>query len=196
MSINLLDDVAPASDLGALMQIGIAMQELEKAIASTEESLKMQKQELQQLSENILPDMMQELKVKNFTLEDGSKVEVHDILSASVPSQTAIDRCKTEEDKMAMIARQQDCLNWLRDNNLGSVIKSNVEVRFGKDDDEQCNKFIESLVDQGMFFKRSIGVHPQTLTKVISEKKSSGVNVPDEIFRVYTGRKATIKRGK
>jgi len=197
MSINLLEDVAPASeDLGAVVDMALAMQALEEAIASTEESLKQMKQELTRLAEQGLPDLMQNLRIQEFTLDNGNKVEVQDVISASVPSQTAIDRCKTEEDKLEMKLRLEQCLAWLRENGAGDIIKSNVEVRFGKDEDERANEFCKSIVDRGLVYKRAIGVHPGTLTSFIKEQLSVGKNIPHELFRVYSGRKAIIKRGK
>ena len=135
-NIDLLEDVAPASnELGAVADMANRMLNLEKEISLLEESLKQKKQDLTKLAEQDLPDLMQELNVRDFTLSNGAKVEVNDIVSGSVPSAGAIDRAKGD-DKVAMEIRQQQCFDWLRHNGAGDLIKSNVEVHFGRNEDD------------------------------------------------------------
>ena len=146
------------------------------------------------LAEQDLPDIMQELNLKDFTLKNGAKVEVKEVISGSVPSQGAIDRAKEEDKKVELQMLQQQCFDWLRANGGGDLIKSNVEVQFGKDEDEACNQFTKRLRDEKLYYKRAVGVHPATLNKYIQERLGDGKDVPLEMFRVYTGRKANIRR--
>jgi len=193
--IDLLEDVAPASnELGAIADMAQRMFDLENEINKLDETLKQKKQDLKMLAEQDLPDLMQELNIKDFTLSNGAKVEVKDVISASVPSQGAIDRIKDEDEKEAMRDLQQQCFDWLRDNNLGNLIKSNVEVQFGRDEDEACNAFTEELRDRKLYYKRAVGVHPGSLNATLKERLSEGKDVPVEMFRVYMGRKANIRR--
>ena len=39
------------------------------------------------------------------------------------------------DDKVNMEIRQQHCFDWLRKNGAGDLIKNNVEVQFGRDED-------------------------------------------------------------
>jgi hypothetical protein len=193
--IDLLEDVAPASnELGAVTGMAQKMYDLENEIASLEEQLKSKKQDLRMLAEQDLPDIMQELNLKDFTLKNGAKVEVKEVISGSVPSQGAIDRAKEEDKRVELQMLQQQCFDWLRANGGGALIKSNVEVQFGKDEDEACNKFTQQLRDEKLYYKRAVGVHPATLNKYIQERLGDGKDVPLEMFRVYTGRKANIRR--
>ena len=90
MSINLLDDVAPASnELGAIADMAQQMFDLEEEIVAIELSLKQKKQDLNKLANQDLPDLMQELNIKDFSLNNGAKVKVEDVVSASVPSPSA-----------------------------------------------------------------------------------------------------------
>ena len=193
--IDLLEDVAPASnELGAISDMAQKMYDLENEINKLEESLKEKKQDLRMLAEQNLPDLMQELNLKDFTLKNGSKVEVKEIISGSVPSQGAIDRAKDEQSRVSLQMLQQQCFDWLRNNGGAAMIKSNVEVQFGKDEDDVCNEFTQRLRDEKLYFKRAVGVHPATLNKYIQERLGDGKDVPLEMFRVYTGRKANIRR--
>ena len=88
--IDLLEDVAPASnELGAIADMAQRMHDLEDEINRLDEALKAKKQDLKMLAEQDLPDLMQELNIKNFTLSNGAKVEVKDVIQASVPSQAS-----------------------------------------------------------------------------------------------------------
>tara|TARA_R110000851_G_scaffold119726_1_gene247600 strand:+ start:126 stop:713 length:588 start_codon:yes stop_codon:yes gene_type:complete len=193
-NIDLLEDVAPASnELGAVADMASRMLNLENEINLLEESLKQKKQDLTKLAEQDLPDLMQELNVRDFTLSNGAKVEVNDIISGSVPSAGAIERAKGD-DKIVLEMRQQHCFDWLRDNKAGDLIKNNVEVQFGRNEDDDCNAFAKELADRKIYYKRSIGVHPGSLNSFIKERMSDGKEVPHDLFKVYTGRRAKIRR--
>ena len=194
MKIDLLDDVAPASnEIGAVADMASRMLNLQEEIIRSEEALKQKKQALTKLAEQDLPDLMMELNIKDFTLSNGAKVEVNDIISGSVPAAGAIDRAKGD-DKIDLEMRQENCFDWLRANGAGDLIKSNVEVQFGRDEDDACNSFIDELQDRHIYYKRAKAVHPGTLNSFIKERLSEGKEVPHDLFRIYTGRKAKIRR--
>ena len=122
--INLLEDVAPASnEIGALTDAIDRVQKLEKEIESLREEAKGKEQTLRKLTEQEIPDLMTELNVKNFTLTDGSKVGLVDIVSASIPSAGSIERA-SGDSKEELYERQQACFDWLRKNGGGELIKS------------------------------------------------------------------------
>jgi len=195
MTINLLEDVAPTSNsLGAITDMGQRMFDLEREIDSLENLLKEKKQSLTKLAEQDLPDLMQELNVKEFTLNNGAKCEIQDITSGSIPSASAIARAKTDEDKNELEVRQQQCFDWLRSTGNGSLIRSNVEVQFGRDEDKLCNDFTKELQDRSIHYRRAVGVHPATLNSFLKEKIENGSNVPRDTFKLFEGRKAKIRR--
>ena len=137
-------------------------------------SLKQKKQDLDKLATQDLPDLMQELNLKNFTLNNGAKVLVDDVLSGSIPSASSILRAKGE-DKMEKEMRQEQCFDWLRANGGSDLIKSNVEVQFGRDEDQLCNDFTKELQDKIYTLQEEqVGVHPATLNSFLKEKIESG----------------------
>ena len=195
MSIKLLDDVAPASnELGAIADMAQQMFDLEEEIVAIELSLKQKKQDLNKLANQDLPDLMQELNIKDFSLNNGAKVKVEDVVSASVPSQSSIIRAKGD-DKAELEIRLQQCFEWLRANGGAELIKSNVEVQFGRDEDALCNEFTQELKNRSLHYKRAIGVHPATINSFIKEKIDNGQNIPRDLFKIYEGRRAKIRKG-
>ena len=170
------------------------MFDLEEEIVAIELSLKQKKQDLNKLANQDLPDLMQELNIKDFSLNNGAKVKVEDVVSASVPSQSSIIRAKGD-DKAELEIRQQQCFEWLRANGGAELIKSNVEVQFGRDEDALCNEFTQELKNRSLHYKRAIGVHPATINSFIKEKIDNGQNIPRDLFKIYEGRRAKIRKG-
>lgn len=194
MIVNLLDDVAPASnEIGALTEAATRLKEHQENILRLEDELKLEKQSAKEISEQELPDLMTELNCKKFSLLDGCQVEVLDIVSASIPSAGAIDRAKGD-NREELYERQQQAFEWLRKNGGGDLIKSNVEIQFGKGEDDRCTEFKKDLRQRRFFYHDSMGVHPQVLKAFIKECLTSGKNVPPEIFKLYTGQKVQIRR--
>jgi len=195
-AIDLLADVAPTSneEIGALAELAQQMVYLENEIERDEESLKQKKQNLRMLAERDIPDMMQELNVRSFELTDGSAIEVKPIIQASIPSAGAIERAKEESVRAELVVLQQQCFNWLRDNGGGDLIKSAVEVKFGRGEEQDCKNFTEQLKDNNLNYKQATSVHPQTLNGFMKERIEEGKDVPMELFRVFTGRRANIKK--
>ena len=84
--------------LGALNDMAQQMYDLQKEIQDLTELLKQKKQNLTMLAEKDLPDLMQELNFRNFTMDStGAKVIVEEVTSGSIPSQTAINRAKGDD---------------------------------------------------------------------------------------------------
>jgi hypothetical protein len=50
------------------------------------------------------------------------------------------------------------------------------------------------LRDRSIFYKRATGVHPAQLTAYIKEMLSEGKSIPHDLFKIYTGRRAKIRR--
>ena len=192
--INLLTDVAPASnELGAIAEAAERAQRLRDEIDELTQQLKEKEQKLKSLTEQEMPDLMQELNIKEFTLTNGSKIGLVDFVSASVPSASAIERAKGD-NKEELYERQQQCFKWLRKNGGAELIKSNVEVAFGKGEDKNCNQFKKELRDRKIFYRDSMGVHPQSLKAFVGECLGRGIKVPNDMFKLYIGQRVQIRR--
>ena len=195
--IDLLEDVTPASnEIGVITDLAQKMYSLEDEIAKLEEQLKQRKQDLKVLAEETIPDTMHELNLKDFTLRNGAKITIKEFIKASIPTQSAIDRAKDEDEKVKLKLLQQQGFDWLKANGAADLIKNTVEVQFGRDENEACNEFTEQLRENKTLYKRSMGVHPGTLSKFLQDRLENGKKVPMETFRVYTGRIANIRRTK
>jgi len=194
MEINPLEDVAPTSnELGAVSGLAERQRNLEDEIASLEALLKQAKKNLRIVSEQDLPLLMQSLNIKEFKLNDGTRVSVNEIVSGSIPSQGAIDKSKGDiRDELKL--RQQRCFEYLRKNKADALIRNVVEVQFQSGEDKHCDAFVKELAEKDHLYSLKAGVHPQSLNAWLKEQLVGGKNVPYEDFRLFTGHRAKIER--
>ena len=151
----------------------------EERVSSLEEQLKTAKAKLIELTDSDLPDLMQEIGLTEFTLEDGSKLEIKQTYGARIP-----------------VEHRDAAFAWLKDNGHDDLIKNLVSVPFGRGEEKKATYFIEIAQKNGYQPDQKKEVHPQTLKAFVKEQLQKGQAVPMDLFGVYTGHRATIKRGK
>jgi hypothetical protein len=151
----------------------------EEQVKEAEARLKILKEQSRDLAERQLPDAMAEVGMAKFVLTDGSEVTVKPYYSA-----------KIGEDK------RDECFNWLQDHGHEALIKDEVSVTFNKGEHERAEEFKTQLEQQGIEYNGKMGVHPQTLTAFVREQVESGAEFPLELFNVYIGQIAKVKRSK
>ena len=151
--------------------------DLEKEIKDLEEQLKETKSRHRAVSELELPEAMQEANLAEIVLTNGSKISVKPFYKGYI----------SEENR-------EDAMAWLVDNNHGSLIKNEVTLKFGKDEDEKATVTVEQLKQQGLDPNVKQGVHPQTLNAFIKEQIIGGKDIPAETFGIFVGSRANIKQ--
>ena len=152
--------------------------DLEKEIKDLEEQLKETKSRHRAVSELELPEAMQEANLAEIVLTNGSKISVKPFYKGYI----------SEENR-------EDAMAWLVDNNHGSLIKNEVTLKFGKDEDEKATATVKQLKQQGLSPDVKQGVHPQTLNAFIKEQITGGKDIPSDIFGIYVGSAPTLNRG-
>ena len=153
------------------------MQIIQKDIAQNEEYLKQRKQELEQISGEAIPTMLSEMGLSYLKLADGSSVEVKTNYSATITQ-----------------ANKEKAFNWLRENGLGDIIKNELIVSFGRNEDNKAAAYAELAKGQGYQPTQKLKVEPMTLKALVRERIEGGKSLPTEIFSVFIGNKTTIKR--
>jgi hypothetical protein len=163
----------------ALRQISeLARRQLdwEHEIERLEDLQKQANEALRKIQEEDLPAAMAEAGMKSFTLENGAKITVKDEVAVSIPKD-----------------RKYEAYKWLRDNGYGDVIKHNVVVEFGKEDDAAALRLMEYCQKQGKHAEDQQSVHAQTLKALVKEQLAKGVEIPFDLFGAYPYSKAVIK---
>jgi hypothetical protein len=155
----------------------LKLQSLENEIKGDEEVLKNKKKSAAMLSEEIIPTMMTEMSLSSIKLADGSAVEVKPVYGASIP-----------------VSKREEAFKWLRDNGLGDLIKNEVTVSFGRNEDNKAATYAVLAQGQGYQPVQKLKVEPMTLKALVRERIESGREIPSDLFNVYAGSRTTIKR--
>ena len=163
-----------------LAKVGVLINKLQKmqeTYQKQEDELKKFNQEILEMETRVLPDIMMELGVAEFTNTDGIKIMIKPFVSAHI-----------SKDKL------EDAHTWLRKNGHGDLIKHLVSVDVGKKEND-ANQAISALSSLGLEPIDKEQVHPQTLKAFVREQVESGKPFPLELFGAFLGQKATIKKG-
>ena len=153
------------------------MQSIQKDIEQNEEYLKQRKKELELISGEAIPTMLTEMGLSYLKLTDGSSVEVKTNYSATIT-----------------LANKEKAFNWLRENGLGDIIKNELTVSFGRNEDNKAAAYADLAKGQGYQPTQKLKVEPMTLKALVRERIEGGKPLPTEIFNVFIGNKTTIKR--
>ena len=167
---------------GNLQTLADQVQMLEgvsKRIETSEKNLKDLKKEFDRLSGEVIPTMMAEMGLSHLKLMDGSSVDVKPNYSASIT-----------------VANKDAAFNWLRNNGLGDIIKNEILVSFGRNEDIKAATYAELAKGQGFQPTQKMKVEPMTLKALVRERIEAGQEMPTEIFGVFSENKTTIKRNK
>ena len=148
-------------------------------IEATEEKLKELKKKRDHISGEVIPTMMSEMGLAELKLHDGSHLKVSTSYRATI----------TEANKEA-------AFNWLRENGLGDIIKNEISVSFGRNEDNKAADYAELAKGQGFQPTQKMKVEPMTLKALVRERIEAGKEMPTEIFGVFSENKTTIKRNK
>lgn len=128
-----------------------------------------------------LPELLKELKLDMIRLEDGTEIEVDAEIKCSITKAVA-----------------DQAYAWLRQNNFGGLIKTNVSVDFGKEEKDKADKLAAQLGKKFENVVEKETVHPATLKSFVKEQLEAGALSASELklFSVYQYSVAKLKLPK
>ena len=173
------DSMKKTNNIQSLADQVERLESLNARLALQEDNMKSTKKDIERLSGEVIPTMMTEMGLSELKLQDGSHLKVSTSYKAHI----------TEANKQA-------AFNWLRDNGLGDIIKNEISVSFGRDEDNKAATYAELAKGQGLDPTQKLKVEPMTLKALVRERIEAGKEMPTEIFGVFTENKTTIKRNK
>lgn len=160
----------PKITLEALMNKAREMEALAQRHAAKLDEAKTIKEQYDKMAFEDLPEAMQMMGLKTLGLASGAELNLQEIISC---------RIKPES--------QEEAHAWLRANEHGDLIKNEVTVVFGKDEDGEAKKLMEMIggakIEYGSL-TREEKVHPQTLKAFVSEQIRRPEEFPCELFGV------------
>ncbi len=171
---ELLDE---ATNVNKLSDQVVRLRDLEDKLKIKEEELKKLKKDVEILSGDVIPTMMTEMNISTLKLSDGSAVEVRPIYGASISPNN-----------------REAAFNWLRDNGLGDLIKNEVTVSFGRNEDNKAVEYTVLAQGQGYQPIQKLKVEPMTLKALVRERVESGQDMPSDLFNVFAGNRTKLTR--
>ena len=153
------------------------LQAQQEQLQQQEDAVKQKKKDIEHLSGEVIPTMLSEMGLSFLKLQDGSSVEVKTNYSATITQ-----------------AKKEEAFKWLRENGLGDIIKNEISVSFGRNEDNKAADYAELAKGQGLEPMQKLKVEPMTLKALVRERIEAGKEMPTELFNVFIGNKTTIKR--
>ena len=120
------------SNIKSLAEEVKKLRTMEDQVKLQEEALKISKRELEVVSGEVIPTMLSEMGLSSLKLADGSSVDVKPFYSATITVQN-----------------REKAFNWLRTNGLGDIIKNEISVSFGRNEDNKAAEYANLAKGQG-----------------------------------------------
>ena len=153
------------------------LENLNQEIEKKEKDLKQRKKDLEHISGEVIPTMMAEMGLSHLKLMDGSSVDVKPNYSANIT-----------------IANREAAFNWLRNNGLGDIIKNEISVSFGRNEDNKASQYAVLAKGQGYEPVQKLKVEPMTLKALVRERIEAGQDMPSDLFNLFAGSRTKITR--
>ena len=173
------EDLNSVNDAKSLSDQVVKLKQLEDELVDKEKELKELKRHIDLVSGEVIPTMMQEMNISTLKLADGSSVEVKPVYGASIT-----------------VANKEAAYTWLRENGLGDLIKNEITVSFGRNEDNKASKYADLAKGHGYEPVQKLKVEPMTLKALVRERLESGQEMPSDLFNVFAGNRTKITRSK
>jgi len=92
------------------------------------------------------------------------------------------------------VNNREAAYNWLRSNGLGDIIKNEITVSFGRNEDNKAADYANLAKGQGYQPTQKLKVEPMTLKALVRERIESGKEMPTDIFNVFVGNRTKLTR--
>lgn len=158
--------------LKQLSELARAQLDAETALAEAEKNVKLRKDELKVIKEQMIPELMDEMGMEDFTTTEGIKITVKEDIRASITA-----------------ANAPEAFRWLRDNGHANLIKRKITVTPAND--EQGTEVLDRLA--GLEVEDKPSVHPMTLSAWVREMLRDGKDIPMEPFGVFRQRVSKVE---
>jgi len=173
------EDLNSVNDAKSLSDQVVKLKQLEDELVDKEKELKELKRHIDLVSGEVIPTMMQEMNISTLKLADGSSVEVKPVYGASIT-----------------VANKEAAYTWLRENGLGDLIKNEITVSFGRNEDNKAQQYAVLAKGQGFEPVQKLKVEPMTLKALVRERLESGQEMPSDLFNVFAGNRTKVTRSK
>ena len=173
------DDLLDSVEVTNLADECQKLKDTEDMIKSAEKHLQDLKAKADDIGSRVIPELLAEQGLTSLKLADGSSVSVKKEYRCTLPKDDS---------------KREQCYKWLRDNQLGDIIKNNVSVTFGRGEDDKARQLLDLAVANGFEPSQKSDVSWNTLTALFRERIESGLDMPSDVFSTWIKDKTKITR--
>jgi hypothetical protein len=153
--------------------------DLEKQIEFAENKVKDLKKQHDKISSEVIPNILAEQGLQSLKLADGTVLGVNKKYSCTIPKDPA---------------KKEAAYKWLRDNDLGDIIKNEVAVTFGVGEDNKAEQLLNLAAEQGYEPQQKSKVEPMTLKALFRERVEAGLDMPSDVFHLFVKDETKLSR--
>lgn len=150
--------------------------EADAEVAKAEAALKQAQNRQRAVSEEALPELMDELGLTTFKTTSGLSVSVKEKVRVSVPA-----------------ARREAAYDWLEQHGHSGLIKREVSVAFNRGQEDEADELIKQIRPKFPDCKTQRQVAPATMRSFVVNSLKDGDEIPFDLFGVYRQRIAEVK---
>ena len=155
----------------------LKLRSLEDEMKRDEDALKEKQKEIDKISQDVIPTMLSEMGLSSLKLADGSSVDVKPFYSASIS-----------------VKNREAAYKWLREQGLGDIIKNDITVSFGRNEDNKAVDYANLAKSHGFEPTQKLKVEPMTLKAMVRERIEKGLDMPMDTFNVFVGNRTKLTR--
>lgn len=178
---NEMFDIPQEQDPGLVEKVRANCEEaaeLERTIKGYDAAMKAAKARLHEITTKAIPEAMAEAGLGDtFSLADGTKIKVGPFVGGTLPKEPV---------------KRRDAFEALTAIGGGALIKTMVNLAFGKGDKESADSCVSMLRSAGFEVEPEENVHVSSLRAFVKEKLVKGDEVPLDTLGLFFGSVAKI----
>lgn len=144
----------------------------------------------------LLPSEMESSGLSEFKLSSGHRISIKDVVQGSIPSESAIAKCKDVAEKSLLEDRRKACLEYLVKHGAEAIIAISIYAPLGKGQQKEAEKAVAALRKLQVEAHIEQNVHHQTLNSWLKEQLEQGKSVDADTFKLFTGKVAKVEQPK
>ena len=164
-------------DMAAIVDLSDTLVQLENEVTEAEEALSALKNKRKTIAEEHLPAMLETMGIDGLSLSNGKQIVLNEFVDARIKdSEVAFD--------------------WLRATNNDSIIKNQVNITLGRDQDDLAQE-IKDLIEESfsVVADRKVTIHHATLKSFCRDALDNpelAESLPREAFGIYQGKRVKV----
>lgn len=149
-------------------------------LAEAERIFKEKKKRVMRFEEHLIPEVMREAGMQEFTTTSGYKIKIKSDVRASIPK-----------------ARESEAFKWLEANGHGGLIKRTVEIPFAMGEDDKAQELMDDLREREFSVGNKKKVESSSLRALLRRMLADkGQAVPMDVFGASEYDKAEVRSPK